>query len=403
MKRILWIGDGVTPTGFSTVNHNIIKNLPRDKYEVHHLAVNFWGDPHNYDHYIYPASTPQLFTQGDLLGYGRIGEFKDLGIDLIFILNDIWVIDRYLEVIKQIWSPKEMPKIVVYYPVDGGGYSPAWYRHFDIVTKTVVYTNFGKEVTQKAVPHIEPHVIPHGAADKNVFHILDEQEWSKAEAYPQRPDLWEDSFIVLNANRNQPRKRLDISALGFALFAKDKPKNVMYYHHAGIKDVGWNIVEFIQRLEKEFGYDLQGRTILTNAEVSNQQVSTDLLNRIYNTTDVGLNTSLGEGWGLIQTEQAYLGKPQITGNHTACAELFYDVGLLLPVKHIVHDTATLLERYFVCAEDVAECLERLYQDKELYNKLSEESKSKFSQPYYDWIEIGKMWTNLFSEILGEEE
>jgi len=37
MKRILWIGDGVAPTGFSTVNHNIIKNRKDYKKDYHFL------------------------------------------------------------------------------------------------------------------------------------------------------------------------------------------------------------------------------------------------------------------------------------------------------------------------------------------------------------------------------
>jgi len=44
-KKVLFIGDGVTPTGFSTVTHNIIRNLPKEEFEIHHLAVNYRGDP----------------------------------------------------------------------------------------------------------------------------------------------------------------------------------------------------------------------------------------------------------------------------------------------------------------------------------------------------------------------
>lgn len=402
MKKILWIGDGVTPTGFATVNHNIIKNLPKDKYEVHHIAVNYWGDPHSYDHYIYPAATPKLLSQGDVMGYGRIGEFKNKDIDVIFILNDIWVIEKYLDVIKHVWGKNDMPKIVVYYPVDGEGYSPQWFQHFDIVTKTVVYTEFGKTVTQEVMPDLDPTIIPHGSTDRDSFYRLnDDVVETKMEAYPQRPDLWKDSFIVLNANRNQPRKVIDASLEGFAIFAKGKPENVMYYHHAGIKDAGWHIVDLTHRLQREYDMSLEKRLILTNAEIRTQKVPMSKLNQIYNSTDVGLNTSLGEGWGLIQTEHASLGKPQIVGNHTAGAELFHDIGILVPVTHTVRDLHTLVKRYFVSPIDVAVALEKLYEDKELRETLGQKSEEKFNQPYYSWNEIGKVWANLFSEVTGE--
>ena len=118
MRKVLFVGDGVTPTGFATVLHNIIDNLP-DTYEVHHLAINYWGDPHDYTHKIYPAATPRSLQMGDVMGYTRLEEFVDKGFDAIFILNDIWVLDRYLDRIKELWkdAKEDIPKIVVYYPV----------------------------------------------------------------------------------------------------------------------------------------------------------------------------------------------------------------------------------------------------------------------------------------------
>ena len=40
--------------------------------------------------------------------------------------------------------------------------------------------------------------------------------------WPDEPD-WHDAFIVLNANRPMPRKRIDLTIQGFAQFARDKP------------------------------------------------------------------------------------------------------------------------------------------------------------------------------------
>ena len=43
MKIFIW-GDGGVPTGFSRVNTEIVKGLPKEA-EVHHLAINYKGDP----------------------------------------------------------------------------------------------------------------------------------------------------------------------------------------------------------------------------------------------------------------------------------------------------------------------------------------------------------------------
>lgn len=401
MKKVLWIGDGVAPTGFSTVNHNIIKHLPKDKYEVHHMAINYFGDPHGYDHLVYPASTPFLLSQGDHLGFGRLPEFLHKDIDIIFILNDVWVIHMYLKEIKRIWfeANKALPKIVVYYPVDGGGYTPDWFEHFDIVSKAVVYTEFGKKVTHEVAPDLELEIIPHGSANKDfLFKMEGTTAEIKKKKFPDNESLWEDSFIVLNANRNQPRKRIDIAFRAFALFAKDKPPGVMYYHHAGIRDAGWHFIDLVKRTQIELGYNLEKRIILSNAKVLEQRVPMESLNLIYNATDVGINAALGEGWGLVQTEHASIGKPQIVGDHTACRELFHDVGLLTPVVNVVRDAQHTTQRYFISAEMMANNLQKLYENKELYGELSRKSYEKFNRPEYSWEVIVQTWVDLFESL-----
>lgn len=399
MKRILWSGDGVTPTGFATVNHNIIGNLDPEKYEVYHLAINYWGDPHEYNHKIYPASSPKGLQLGDLYGFNRIQEFVNKGIDIIFILNDIWVIKTYLDVIKQTYKAAnlEVPKVVVYFPVDGGSYEPDWFVDFDIVSKAVVYTEFGKAVVKEVMPDLEVEIIPHGAADRNSFYKVPKSR-AKAVLFERNEELKHgDTFIVLNANRNQPRKRLDLSLLAFAKFSAGKPLSVRYYHHAGLKDAGWEFVHLVHKFSK-IDPDLEKRVIFTNLEEGVQRVSTSKLNLIYNVADVGINTSLGEGWGLTNTEHAYLGVPQVVGNHSASAELFGDIGEVAKIAITTYDEKHLTERYFVDPDDVASKLELLYYDRDYYNKVADASAKKFSNPKYDWKVIADTWANLFETL-----
>lgn len=414
MKKILWIGDGVTPTGFSTVNHNVISGLPQEEYEVHHIAINYFGDPHPYKHNIYPATSPYSLQMGDVYGFTRLKElFPKINPDLVFILNDIWVTQQYLEILKKEVKPETMPKIVVYFPVDGAGYFSGWFKDFDIVSKVVVYTEFGKNVVLRAAPHLEEkiEVIPHGN-DTSVFYKKDKTKLRKR-VYAKLPELWSDeAFIVLNANRNQPRKMLDLSLRGFALFAAKKPDNVKYYHHAGLRDAGWDIVRLIKQIDNEFLAHgilepgdtlLENRLMVTNTETGVQRVSLEELNEIYNVTDIGINTSLGEGWGLTATEHAATGAPQIVPNHTACAELFYDCGLLTDTVLTVSDTQTLLYRSYIDVNHLASQLEQLYKDKELRTKLANAGYEKFTSDKYLWKNISMVWKSLFDKILGEKE
>jgi len=105
--------------------------------------------------------------------------------------------------------------------------------------------------------------------------------------------------MVLNANRNQPRKRFDLTIQGFALFARGKPdKSVFLYCHCGLVDIGFNILELCVR------YGIDDRLITSNSSKPLQSVPQDQLNLIYNACDVGLNTSIGEGWSLTNHEHA---------------------------------------------------------------------------------------------------
>lgn len=387
-KRILWISDGVTPTGFGRVAHSIIKNLDSEIFQVLHLAINYFGDPHPYNHMIFPAP-----IRGNIYGMDRIKEFRDAKLDMIFILNDLWMVNEYLREIKKFYDPA--PPIVIYFPVDAKEFDRTWFENFDIVSQAVVYTKFGYEVAKAAAPdEIDFEILPHGIDTELFYQLMMSKEEVKKIAYPDSPELFEEeSFIVLNANRNQPRKRLDIALQGFGLFAEGKPDNVKYYHHAGIRDVGWNIPKLAHR----FGMDK--RLLLTSMEEGVQKIPDNKLNLIYNATDVGLNTSMGEGWGLPSMEHAITGAPQIVSDNSASNEIYHDIGLL--VSSVIDQTFERVETVgtVVRPEGVAEQLEKLYSNKELYNELSRKGIEKFSGPEYNWENIANKWSNIFKRVL----
>lgn len=387
MYKALFIADAVQPTGFSRVLHSILEYLPKDLYDIHILGVNYYGDPHEYPYKIYPA-----YIGGDVYGYNRVQNFADQSFDLIFILNDIWIVGRYLEKIKE--SFKKFPKIVSYSPVDSLYPNPVWFNEYDIVSQVVTYTEYGKKAIEYESPYVDVEVIPHGV-DTKYFHRLEgTKQELKGKIYPKRDDFL-NSFIVLNANRNQPRKRHDLSMEAFKLFAEDKPLNVKYYHHAGLKDMGIDIIRKAQQL------GIDGRIILTNAEQNTQKVPIEYLNLIYNATDVGVNTSLGEGWGLVSVEHAVTGAPQIVPDHSALPEVFGDIGLYEDTiaNHTFETTCTVGR--VPSAESIAEQFEKLYADQNLYNELSQKGIERFSSEEFSWKKISNTWNELFLKVLED--
>jgi D-inositol-3-phosphate glycosyltransferase len=392
MKQLrgLWVSDLVAPTGFGRVSHSILKYLPKSEFDITGLGVNYKGDPHPYQFAIFPA-----ILGGDVYGLGRINTIlQALQFDFIFILNDTWVINKYLEEIKKMPKEWKRPYIVVYFPVDSEEHDKDWYANFDIVDRVVTYTKFGHDVVKKLFPEMEVSIIPHGI-DTTVFYKAFPNRRQAKEALfgSSRQDLLE-SFIFLNANRNQPRKRLDITIRGFSEFLKLHPNdNVKLYLHCGVRDSSIEVPKIASR------YGVDKNLIVTNLNQGIQTVPDDRLNLIYNACDVGINTSMGEGWGLTSIEHAITGAPQVVPDHSACGEIFGDCGVLVsPVCDYTFDhTATVGK--LVSPEGVAHALDKLYVDKEYYNTISNLATRKFGSAEYQWENVAKQWKDLFLGLM----
>lgn len=391
--KVLFVSDLVVETGFSTVAHNIIKhNL--DRFDFTGLGVNYGGDPHEYDFPIYPA---MVRGNGNIYGIDRLCQLLTSNdYDVVFILNDAWVISYYLDAIKKNVS-KKLPKIVVYFPVDSKMHDPDWYRDFDIVTEAYTYTEFGQRVvnSKDCKPELKVGIIPHGVDSQDFYQLYDNRFKSKTDLFGDKlkgvKDV-ENTFIVLNANRNQPRKKLDVTIRGFALFAEDKPENVRLYMHCGVVDSHVNIVKQAKR------YGADNRLIFTSMTPGIQRVPKYRLNQIYNACDVGINTSLGEGWGLTNVEHAVTGAAQIVPRHSSCQELFMGCGLLMEtLTEITFDNSETVGK-LVSPEEVARNLDILYKDREVLNYMAAKGKEKFLGPEYQWKNIAHQWGDIFERV-----
>jgi len=274
--KVLTVSDFGVKTGFARVMESLVNNFP-ENYDIYSLAINYRGDYYNTRAKLFPA-----MSGGDLYGIGRIKPLVE-GIkpDIILILQDSWIVEKYLEQIED-----ALDRTIIYTPVDAGPYLSKWTAKFNKAKKICAYTNFGRDVLINSNPLIEDiKIIPHGI-DTTAFFPIDKVEARK------NIRRMSDEFIVLNYNRNQPRKKLDVALKGFSIFA-EKHDDARYYHHAGVEDTGWNIIELSKR------YGVEDKLILTSMNTSpTNGISDKALNIICNVADVGINTSLGEGWGL---------------------------------------------------------------------------------------------------------
>jgi glycosyltransferase involved in cell wall biosynthesis len=123
-------------------------------------------------------------------------------------------------------------------------------------------------------------------------------------------------------------------------------------------------------------YGLQGRVIDTTGFADMRRtVSAKMLNLIFNSADVFLSTTKGEGWGLNVHQARACGVPVIAPNHSSLPEVVGDGGELIKVA-----------RQFVEPNGVVNALCDIDHTVELLNRMywNPELRKKYSQNSLEW-------------------
>jgi len=387
--KLLWVGDIVAMTGFARVTENVLERI-RDQYEIIVLGNNFWGDPTPLQskYKMYPSSNR---FQTAPFGEDRIREVVEKEKpDIVFTINDMWLINEQYKRIKDLHDQK-LFKFVGYAPMDSYGWTGCLDETANNWDGVVSYTEFGAHEFIRGGIKKPITIIPHGITS-NQFYPIDKAEARK------RLSLKDNIFIVFNGNRNQFRKRIDITVEGFAKFAKDKPDTQLYLH-MGLKDQGWDIMPLFARAMRREGLDPNGRIILTAQTQGPPNVEVDFLNAIYNAVDVGVNTCKGEGWGLVSHEHAACRVAQVVPNHTSCKEIFEGYGRLIRCDHVDVDTNYSREMPCPSSDHLAAICTELYEDREKRAATAELCYLRATEERFNWDTIAHQFGEVFQEVL----
>lgn len=301
MRRLLWIGDAACDSGFARATHYTLETL-RQTWEVKVLGLNYRGDPHPYPYEIYPAYVPG----GDLFGVKRVVEVvSKTEPDVVVIQNDPWNIPRYIEKFSQL---KVKPTLIGAIAVDGKNCRG---RDLNGLDHVVFWTDFAlREATEGGL--VKPAgVVPLGV-DLDIYKPGDR---TAARTALQLPDFLKNGFIFLNVNRNQPRKRLDLTMRFFANFMHNGGVEdaYLFLHVCPTGDVGYDCVQ----LTKYYG--LNKHVILSEPGVYQGATEQELVDT-YRACNTVISTTQGEGWGLTTMEAMACGIPCIVPDWAALGE-----------------------------------------------------------------------------------
>jgi glycosyltransferase involved in cell wall biosynthesis len=390
--RIFYVGDSPTvDTGFGVVSKNLISRFYNMGYEIIVLGINHRGEPYDPKLFPYPIHPTAGSNLDSMYGYSKFWDLYDhLKPDIVFFLNDPWVISQYLDT-----KPQDHPgisrgtKTVGYYPTDAGPIKKEWVDTLNKLDAQVCYSNYAEGVVIESNGGKRPsnlHQIYHGVNRDEFFPV----NQSIARAMLK---IDQNEFVVGMVARNQFRKRFDLLLKAFQIFAKGKPEARLYLHTA-MFDVGFDISELIRQLK------LDKKVYVTKELRSDKGVPVKDLNIIYNTFDVNALISLGDGFGLPVAESMATGCPQVVSGHSCLKELVEGHGgLTVKTSAWILNTSGINTWGGVSdVDDIVAQLEVLYKNRELRIRMSEEGYKFISQEKFTWDFAANKFQEIFKNL-----
>ena len=300
-------------TGYSKVSYHILQELAKHPwlslthfgFQKHPQAsTTFRPYPTNVD-VIDAVSLENPIQQG--FGYQAITEvIKKKEPDIVMIYNDMSVVTRFLEEIRKSSVTRKF-KIWIYcdqvYDCQMQGMIDILNRDAD---RVFAFTNYWKQQLKDQGVTRPLSILGHGFDPKTFFTV-------PRELARKSLKLPEDAFVIMNLNRNQPRKRYDILIMAFTeLVVKypTRPILLLCICDKGEKG-GWWLFELYVRELRKRGVSIEqfGNRLMISSQ--DMAFSDEDVNVLYNIADVGISTAEGEGWGLCNFEQMGVGIPQV--------------------------------------------------------------------------------------------
>lgn len=338
-------------TGYSKVAYNLLKQLATLSPKVKVFHFGFQRHPGRLGIRKYPegivsydaAANEDPKEEG--FGFNKIHEYLDMvNPDVVMVYNDPLVICKFVESMKH--KKGESPyKLWTYVDQVYDGVAPVLIdnirEHSD---RVYVFTELWKKKFLEYGEHPDVRILGHSVDPITFTSMSPEQRI----AVRKNINVPEDAIVILNANRNSQRKRLDLTISGFVRLMAMRPKDKLYLvmitnllsqtgAHYDLNRIFANELKENNLNPVEFG-----SRVLFIDSASQNIIPDDGINTLYNMSDIGINTSDGEGYGLCQLEHMYTGAPQVITDIGSYRSFLDDkVAEFIPAGDRVYNTGVM--------------------------------------------------------------
>ncbi len=330
--------------------------------------------------------------------------------DVVVLYNDLVVVTGLLEELRQV--PDRTFKIIAY--IDQV-YLNQKKEHIQFVNATadaaIMFTDYWKECILKQGLRLPSYVLTHAFNPMTHYPVPKHL----ARAYFGLPN---DDFIILNLNRNQPRKRWDTCLKAFAEMLwqikqqqqqddgknknKKKPRLVIATEMTG----GWNLEDVFERELAKRGISLaEGMSHISRVDAP-QRMTDDDTTFLYNVADIGINTCDGEGFGLCNFEQAAMGIPQVVPRIGGFLTFFDDTCAWLvnpTIEYYVDASRDAIggEAQMSHFADFTKGLMAYYEDADLLKRHGANARKKLVKEY-KWSHIAHHLVDICNTVVGRK-
>ena len=306
-------------TGYSKVTYHVIKELAKlDICELFHFGFQkFINESNGYRKYpagvdVYDPVIKERSKEAESemgFGFSQLpGYIQAVKPDIIMIYNDAGIICKFLEKMTEKIPEKERTyKLIIYLDQVYTIQRPELLVRIDKDAHIYfAFTQFWKDVLQKQGIIKPIYVLRHGF-DPTQFVVKDRSVIRKKHGIP------ENLFVMLNLNRNTPRKHHDIVVIAFAeLVARNPTKPLMLLAVCdGGEGGGYPLKEIYIRELVRLNLNPEHHAHKLSISQSSMSYTDELINELYSLSDIGITAAEGEGFGLCQFEAMGVGVPQV--------------------------------------------------------------------------------------------